>query len=100
MMYFVYILSNKPYGSLYVGITNNLIKRVWQHKEKFVDGFTKEYHLDKLVYYECTSNVLSAIQREKQLKAWHRDWKLHLISKTNPSWKDLYAEICGKQDSY
>ena len=99
-MYFVYILSNKPYGSLYIGVTNNLIRRVWEHKEKFVEGFTKDYQINKLVYYETCNNVLSAIKREKQLKSWHRQWKLHLIAKNNPSWKDLYPEIYGQQEYY
>ena len=80
---------------LYIGVTNNLINRVYQHKNGFADGFTKKYHLHKLVYFEHTSDVYEAIAREKRLKKWHRQWKLDLINQSNPSWSDLYNNIIG-----
>ena len=91
--YFVYITSNKPYGVLYTGVTSNLTQRVFAHKNKFVDSFSKKYNTDKLVYYEETSDVYSAITREKQIKKWNRAWKIRLIEEKNPSWKDLYEDI-------
>lgn len=91
--YYVYILVSKKNGTLYIGVTNNLIKRVWQHKNKLVDGFTKKYGVDKLVYFEETADVMSAGKREKQLKNWHRQWKINLIHGKNPEWRDLYEEI-------
>ena len=90
--YFVYILASKRNGPLYIGVTNNLENRMYQHKNKLVDGFTKKYGVDKLVHYEMTNDVRSAIQREKQLKKWNRKWKLELIEKKNPEWKDLSEE--------
>jgi len=84
--YFVYILSNKRNGTMYVGVTNNLERRVYEHKNKLVDGFTKKYGLDKLVYFEETNNVRDALEREKQLKHWKRKWKMDLIEKDNPEW--------------
>jgi putative endonuclease len=93
--YYVYILANKQNGTLYIGVTSNLVKRVHEHREGMVDGFTKEYGVKMLVYYEQTNDVQSAIQREKRLKKWSREWKLELIEKNNPQWKDLYEEICG-----
>ncbi len=91
--YYIYMLSNKPLGVLYVGVTNNLIRRVYEHKNNIVEGFTKKYKLHKLVYYEMTENVESAILREKQLKNWHRNWKINLIESLNPNWDDLYNKI-------
>lgn len=91
--YFVYILASKRNGTLYIGVTNDLIKRVWQHKNNLVDGFTKKYHVHLLVHFEETSNVESAIAREKQLKNWQRPWKINLITETNPEWKDLYPGL-------
>jgi putative endonuclease len=88
-------MTNKPSGVLYVGVTNNLINRVYQHKNGLADGFTKKYHLHKLVYFENTNNVHEAIAREKRLKKWHRQWKLDLINQSNPSWADLYNSIIG-----
>jgi len=85
----VYILTNKNNTVLYIGVTNNLIRRMYEHKNKLVDGFTKKYNLTKLVYYEATYNVQSAIEREKQLKNWHRKWKINIIKSMNPKWKDL-----------
>lgn len=93
--YFVYMLASKKNGTLYIGVTNDLIKRVWQHKNKVVKGFTEEYGVDKLVYFEDTTDVLSAITREKQLKKWNRDWKIRLIQEKNPHWDDLYNQITG-----
>jgi len=90
--YYVYILSN-PNRTLYIGITSNLPKRVWEHKEGFVEGFTKEYSVHKLVYFESTNDVHTALRREKCLKRWKRDWKIRLIESMNPEWKDLYPEI-------
>jgi len=91
----VYILSSKKNGTLYVGVTSDLIKRTWEHKESLVDGFTKKYNVKKLVYYEQHQNAQSAIQREKQLKEWKRKWKLELIEKLNPKWSDLYDSLLG-----
>ena len=91
--YWVYILASKKYGTLYIGVTSNLIQRVWQHREKFIEGFTKTYDVDCLVYFEQTENVESAILREKQLKRWKRDWKINLIERNNPNWDDLYPQI-------
>lgn len=79
--------------TLYVGVTENLVRRVWQHKEGVVEGFTKKYELKKLLYYEVFESIIEAIEREKQLKHWNRSWKLELIGKTNPVFKDLYGEI-------
>jgi putative endonuclease len=90
---YVYILTNKPFGTLYIGVTSDLVKRVWEHKQKAVDGFSKKYGLDRLVYYEIHDEVVVAIKREKQLKKWDRNWKLRQIMELNPEWKDLYDEI-------
>ncbi len=91
--YFVYILTNKFNKVLYIGVTNNLERRMYEHKNKLIDGFTKKYNLKKLVYFQETNDVESAIKREKQLKNWHRDWKMKLISDFNPDWKDLSGGI-------
>ena len=88
-------MSNKPNGVLYVGVTNDLIRRCYEHKNNLADSFTKKYHLHKLVYFEDTTDINEAIAREKRLKKWHRQWKLDLISKFNPSWNDLYNSIIG-----
>jgi putative endonuclease len=90
--YCVYITSSIS-KVLYTGITSNLPKRIWEHKNKLVAGFTKKYNTDKLVYFEQTENVISAIAREKQLKNWHRQWKINLINKFNPKWEDLYDTL-------
>ena len=89
----VYILASSRNGTLYTGITSNLIKRVWEHREGVVDGFTKEYGVKTLVWYELTENPEAAITREKQIKAWKRGWKLKLIEERNPEWRDLYQDI-------
>ena len=91
--YYVYILTSKRNGTLYIGVTNNLIKRVYEHKNDIINGFTKKYHVHKLVYYEQTNDINSAIQREKQLKKWRRQWKIDLIEKNNPNWDDLYKVL-------
>lgn len=90
----VYIVTNKRNGTLYIGATSHLIQRIYQHKNKFVDAFTKKYGLDKLVYFEEHGSVQDAMYRERQLKEWKRAWKIELIEKMNPEWKDLYDEIC------
>jgi putative endonuclease len=87
--YYVYILTNKSNKVLYIGVTDDLKRRIYEHKNKMTDGFTKKYNLTKLVYYEATTDVRSAIEREKQLKKWHREWKMNLIKEFNPEWKDL-----------
>lgn len=90
---YVYILASKPYGTLYIGITSNLIKRVYEHKNNFVEGFTNKYNVHYLVYFEPFERIEDAILREKKLKRWNRVWKIQLIEKFNPNWKDLYSEI-------
>ncbi len=91
--YYVYILASRRNGTLYIGVTNSLIKRVWQHKSGLVDGFTKKYGIYELVHYETYDNPYDAIQREKRLKKWNRHWKLRLIEENNPDWDDLYNDI-------
>jgi len=93
--YYIYILASKKNGTLYVGVTSNLVKRVYEHKHNLVEGFTRRYQVHKLVYFESTTDVSSALQREKRLKQWPRKWKLALIEKDNPGWRDLYEEITG-----
>ena len=88
----VYILANKPNGTLYIGVTSNLVQRVWQHKNDLVEGFTKRYGVHRLVWYEAHENMESAITREKMLKRWKRAWKIRLIQEANPKWSDLYDE--------
>ena len=88
-MYYVYIMTNKNNNVLYVGVTNNLERRAYEHKNGLVDGFTKRYNIDKLVFYEETSDVVSAIEREKQIKGWLRAKKIALIDKTNSEWKEI-----------
>jgi putative endonuclease len=88
--YYIYILANKRNGTLYIGVTSNLIKRLYEHKNNIIEGFTKKYNIHKLVYYETTNDIESAIRREKQLKKWNRKWKINLIENSNPEWIDLY----------
>ena len=90
---YVYIITNKPHGTLYVGVTNNLIRRIYEHKNKTLNGFSHKYSLDKLVYYEIYSDELTAIQREKTIKKWKREWKIKLIEQSNPLWLDKYNNI-------
>jgi len=87
--YFVYLLANKPYGTLYTGVTNNLIQRMQQHKEEITHGFTKKYHVKQLMYYEVCEDIYEAISREKRIKKWKRQWKINLIEEHNPQWIDL-----------
>ncbi len=94
--YWVYILSSSDNGTLYIGVTDNLLRRVYEHKHKLTEGFTKSYNVDKLVYFEETNDISIAIKREKQLKKWNRKWKLKLIEEMNPKWLDLYFEYGGK----
>ncbi len=86
-------MASQKNGTLYIGVTDNLAKRVWQHKGDLIEGFTKKYKIHMLVYFEETSDVLSAITREKQLKKWNRAWKIKLIEAKNPEWKDLYDDL-------
>ena len=90
---YIYFMSNRYNKVLYVGITSNLIKRVWEHKNKVVDGFTKRYNPNKLVYYEIYDDIETAINREKQIKSWSRRKKAELINALNPSWDDLYEKL-------
>lgn len=89
----VYILANRRNGTLYVGVTSDLVKRVWEHRNEVVDGFTKKFEVHRLVYYELHSEMLAAITREKQLKKWNRAWKIRLIEAKNPLWRDLWEEV-------
>ena len=89
----VYMLSSQRNGTLYIGVTSDLIKRVWEHKQDFVEGFTKKYGAHDLVWYEQHEDMPTAIAREKTLKEWKRAWKLELIEKMNPLWKDLYEDL-------
>ena len=89
----VYILASRPNGTLYIGVTSDLIQRIWQHKSNLVKGFTERYGVHRLVWYEVHESMESAIQREKAIKKWNRAWKIELIEKNNPTWGDLYNEI-------
>lgn len=91
----VYIMASQRHGTLYVGVTSNLIQRVWQHREGVVEGFTRQYGVKTLVWYELHETMESAIQREKRLKKWLRRWKVDLIEERNPRWKDLWLELHG-----
>ena len=84
-----YILASKPFGTLYIGVTSDLVARLWQHREGAIEGFTKRYAVHRLVHFEMFDTMEAAIRREKQLKNWRRDWKLNLISRENPDWRDL-----------
>jgi putative endonuclease len=94
-VYWVYILASRRNGTLYIGVTNDLSRRVFEHKSKLVSGFTKRYGVDTLVWYEVHGDIDEAIAREKSLKRWRRDWKLKLIENMNPGWKDLYFDLNG-----
>jgi putative endonuclease len=91
--YYVHILASKLGGTLYIGVTNNLVRRAYQHRHKLVDGFTKQYGVTRLVWYEAYNDVEAAITREKQMKKWNRAWKVRLIEESNPNWDDLYPQI-------
>lgn len=89
----VYVLTNKDNKVLYIGVTGNLKRRILEHKNKTTKGFTEKYNCNKLVYFEQTENIMSALEREKQLKRWHREWKINLINEFNPKWRDLFDDI-------
>ena len=91
--YYVYILASGIYGTLYVGVTNDLIRRVWEHRNDAVKGFTQDYRVHRLVWYEAHGSPYQAITREKQIKKWNRDWKINLIQSSNPEWGDLYESM-------
>ncbi len=92
-MFFVYLLASNPYGTLYIGLTTNLSRRVWEHKNKLVPGFTATYGVDRLVWFEVHDNHEAALRREKQIKEWKRDWKIDLIEANNRHWVDLYPDL-------
>ena len=92
-MYYVYILASRKHGTLYIGVTRDLIRRVYEHKGNFVSGFTSRYNVHLLVWFECYDDPVNAITREKELKKWRRDWKLNLIERTNAGWVDLYDSL-------
>jgi len=91
--FFVYMLASKPRGVLYIGVTGSLSSRAWQHREGVIPGFTKRYFVRRLVWFEECPDALSAVRREKQLKHWRRDWKIALVERGNPNWKDLYEDL-------
>ena len=91
--YYIYIVTNKPRGTLYIGMTNNLVRRGYEHRNGLLDGFTKKYNLKRLVYFEVFNRVEDAIHRKKRLKKWNRQWKIELIEKVNPEWIDLYEQL-------
>lgn len=91
--FFVYILASKKHGTLYIGMTNDLVRRVFEHKNKLADGFTKQYDVTLLVHFEIFGDHPSAVQRERNMKEWQRSWKIRLIEENNPDWRDLYADI-------
>ncbi|HUT44824.1 MAG TPA: GIY-YIG nuclease family protein [Sedimentisphaerales bacterium] len=91
--YYIYILASKKNGTLYIGVTNNLLKRVYEHKNDLMGGFTQKYHIHNLVYYEVYGDIIDAITREKGMKKWKRQWKIELFEKSNPQWRDLYSDI-------
>jgi len=93
-LFFVYIITNQPFGVFYVGFTSNLPKRIYEHKHGVVDSFSKKYNLKTLVYYEIFEDAENAIKREKRLKKWSREWKIKAINEFNPEWQDLYEQIC------
>jgi putative endonuclease len=93
--FYVYILASRIGGTLYIGVTNDLVRRIGEHRLELVDGFTKKYEVHRLVYFEQFDDAESAIRREKRLKRWNRDWKIRLIEKLNPNWDDLYPGIAG-----
>jgi putative endonuclease len=93
MAYYVYLLASKKHGTLYLGVTNNLVRRGYEHRTKAAGGFTARYGVDKLVWFEIYDDIITAIEREKELKKWRRDWKIRLIEEQNPGWVDLYPGI-------
>jgi len=95
MAYYVYLMASRSYGTLYIGMTNDLIRRVYEHREGLVDGFTKRHGVKTLVYFEVYHRAEEAIQREKTMKRWPRDWKINQIERDNPRWRDLWGDICS-----
>ena len=95
MAYYVYILASRKDGATYVGITNDLVRRVYEHRTKAVRGFASKYNISRLVWFEVYDDPISAISREKELKKWKRSWKIRLIESQNPNWDDLYESICN-----
>ncbi len=93
MSYYVYLLASRRHGTLYIGVTKNLVRRVHEHKTKAVPGFTEKYGVDRLVWFESYDDPMSAIAREKELKKWRRDWKISLVEADNPDWRDVFAAI-------
>jgi putative endonuclease len=93
MPYYVYLLASRKNWTLYLGMTRDLVRRVYEHKQKIVPGFTARYAVDRLAWFECYDEPLSAIEREKEIKKWRRAWKIDLIEKANPEWRDLYPDI-------
>ena len=93
MAFYVYLLASKKHGTLYLGVTNDIVRRVFEHRTKAAGGFTARYDVNKLVWFEVYDDVITAITREKELKKWRRDWKIRLIEETNPNWDDLYPGI-------
>ena len=91
--YYVYLLASGRHGTLYLGVTNDLIRRVYQHKNKLLGGFSARYGVDRLVWFQCCDDPVSAITREKEIKKWRRDWKIRLIEENNPDWRDLYVGL-------
>ena len=92
-MFYVYMLASKPYGTLYVGMTSDLLKRIWEHKNKVVPGFTTQYSVDRLVWFEAHESKEAALRREKQIKEWKREWKINLIERENRHWSDLSSTL-------
>lgn len=97
--YYLYILASRKNGTLYIGMTNDLLRRVYEHKNKLIEGFTTKYNVHILVYYEEGNDVGAVIEREKQVKKWNRQWKINLIEKSNPTWRDLYSELLDAVDN-
>jgi putative endonuclease len=93
--FYLYILASRPGGAIYIGVTSNLVRRVYEHRNGFVEGHTTQFHIHRLVYFEIFSTARDAIQREKNMKHWPRAWKTRLITQTNPTWRDLYEEIAS-----
>jgi putative endonuclease len=93
--FYVYMLASGQYGTLYTGVTSNLVKRIWEHRESVVDGFTKKYVVKHLVWYEVHADAVAAITREKQIKKWNRNWMINLIQQKNPYWRDLHEDIAA-----
>jgi len=93
VQYYIYILASKKNGTLYVGVTSDLVRRIYEHRNDLAEGFTQKYSIHNLIYFESTESVESAIKREKQLKKWNRAWKISLIERSNPEWNDLYPDL-------